>query len=72
MHADIDKDCVQTFEQLSEELKEVEQKLAEKLKLSNKNIRSQLFALDSENELIEDELVSLWHELYAVYITWKD
>jgi hypothetical protein len=32
-------------------------------------IRQQLIALD---ELVEDELVADWHDLYASYLAWID
>jgi hypothetical protein len=31
-----------------------------------------LVALDKKGELIENELVADWHELYAQYVEWGD
>jgi hypothetical protein len=67
---DLDLDCVQTFEQVTEDLAEVETKLGARLGLRKQFVRRELIALDKQGRLVEDELVAHWHELYASYMDW--
>ena len=69
MSVDTD-DCAQTFEQVCEELRRVEEDLARKLNLKRRPVRRELLALDRQGKLVENELVARWHELYAVYADW--
>jgi len=66
----VEQDCVQTFDQVKDELEQVENKLARQLNLRSQDVRGQLFALARQEKLVEDDLVKRWHELYAVYADW--
>jgi hypothetical protein len=61
-----------TEQRLSERLEAVEAQLASTLSLEVATIRATLVALDKKGELIENELVADWHELYAQYVEWGD
>lgn len=63
-------DCVETYEQAKARLEEVEDQLARRLGLGRRLIRRELIALDRRGELVEDELVALWHELHSNYVDW--
>lgn len=60
----------QTFEQAQKELYEIELQLAKKLNLPTLLISENLLELDLAGELVEDELVSRWHEVYSRYKNW--
>lgn len=63
-------DCVETYEQAKAKLEDVEDKLAQSLKLRRQTVRRELIAMDRRGELVEDELVALWHDLYSSYVDW--
>jgi hypothetical protein len=63
-------DCVETYEQAKAKLEDVEDKLAQNLKLRRQTVRRELIAMDRRGELVEDELVALWHDLYSSYVDW--
>ena len=67
---ELDAGCVQTFDDLKDELEKVEDDLARALNLNRRRTRRELLALDARNELVENELVARWHELYTVYLDW--
>lgn len=49
----------------------VERVLAERLDIPpTVDVRERLMELDRQNQLIEDEVVADWHELYAHYVEW--
>lgn len=64
-----DLDCVVTFADCVRDLEAVETKLAARFNLTG-NIRNQLIAMDRANNLLEDELVADWHDLYSSYMEW--
>lgn len=64
--ADI-SDCIETPAQLLAKLTAVERQLAERLGLQA-DVREQLMRLDRAGQLVEDELVRDWHDLYASYV----
>jgi len=66
---DIDDDCIQTFDMLAEELATVEGQLAIRFNLTD-NVRAQLLQMDRDNNLVEDEVVARWLELYTIYMDW--
>ena len=70
--ADLEDDCVQTFDDIRRELEEVELELSLRLGIMGHRvpIRRQLCALAREGKLHWDELVERWHELYAVFADW--
>ncbi len=61
-------DCVETPAQLLAKLTAVERQLAERLGLMGTDVRIQLRRLDDAGQLVEDELVRDWHDLYATYV----
>lgn len=61
--------CVVTFEQTREELTAVERRLAVKLDIRG-NVRRELLRRDRLGQLVEDDLVADWHDLYASYDDW--
>lgn len=63
-------DCVETYEQAKAKLEDVEERLAQALNLRRQTIRRELIARDRRGELVEDELVALWHDLYSSYLEW--
>lgn len=66
----MDEDLYQTFEELEDELIEVEGQLGMSLNLPHP-YRQALLELDKKNRLKEDEMVMEWHRLYATYMDWK-
>ena len=64
-----DSECFETFEDIKEQIEEVERQLADRFKI-RRHIRRALIALDRANKLEEDELVARWHELYSNYADW--
>lgn len=68
---DADADCIMTYEGILDALRTVETKIAQKLNLKGYDIRTQLLQLDADCQLIEDDLVADWHDLYASYKDWK-
>lgn len=70
---DLDPECFETFEDTKEKLEEVERDLAKRLKLPRGvHVRRRLIALDRCGKLVEDELVSRWHDLYSSYVDWLE
>lgn len=65
----IDEECLVTREQTEARLVLVESELADRLGI-RENVRHTLIQLDKSNELVEDELVADWHDLYASYLDW--
>lgn len=65
-------ECTQTLEQLTAELEAVEAQLAIRHGLTPPDVRGQLIALDTANNLVEDELVMDWHELHSSFVHWSD
>lgn len=63
----IEIECLETFEQVEKELEAVEQTLAQRHEIAHP-VRENLFELCRKNHLVEDELLSRWHELYASYM----
>jgi len=72
MGGDFDQECVQTFEQVKEELERLESELALHHNLRGRSIRGQLFALDRRGQLGEDARVARWHEIYSVFTDWLE
>jgi hypothetical protein len=72
IYDDDGSDCSQSFLQLEQSLNETEKQLAIKLNLVGDNVRQQLLVLDKNNNLVEDELVMMWHEQRTVYIDWVE
>ena len=70
MKGDLDEDCIQTFEQVKEDLEQVEDQLARQLNLRSRQIRRELCALAQQEKLVEDELAERWLELYTIYVDW--
>lgn len=66
---DLDPECFETFDDVKEELREVEEKLAKRFKI-RRHVRRTLFAFDRANMLEEDDVVARWHELYSRYLAW--
>ena len=66
---DLDPKGFETFDDIKEELREIEQKLATQLKI-RRHVRRTLLALDRANKLYEDDVVARWHELYSRYVAW--
>ena len=68
---DLDAEAFETFEDVKEQLEEVERELAKKLGV-RRYVRRTLLALDRANQLDEDddEKVVRWHELYSRYVAW--
>ena len=64
-----DKECLVTFEQTKAALEAIEAKLAERFSLTG-DVRAQLFLMDRENRLIEDDVVADWHDKMSSYIDW--
>jgi hypothetical protein len=62
-----DADLFVTPEQNLAKLEAIEEQLAKKLNLPLDGIRLKLLGLDRHGELVEDELVSDWHELLAIH-----
>jgi hypothetical protein len=62
------EDITETFEELSNELCEVEKKLAIELGFSPDNARVELVRLSKEKKLIETALVAKWNELFTCYM----
>jgi hypothetical protein len=60
---------IDTLDKAKARLEKIECQLGERHNLSG-NIREQLFALDKEGLLVEDELVADWHQAYAWYTQW--
>lgn len=52
---------------IHERLTEVEALLAKRLDISN-NVREELIRLAKSHQLVEDELVAEWYELYSSYL----
>ncbi len=71
---DIPQECIETFEDIKQQLEAVELKLAKRFNIlttkSSEHIRSTLIKMSRANELVEDELVRDWHDLYASYQDW--
>lgn len=60
---------VVTFEMAKAELEAIEKKLAEQHGLTE-NVRETLVDMDRRGDLVEDELVTDWHDALSVYLEW--
>jgi hypothetical protein len=61
--------CVVTFDEIRDELIEIERKLAQRLGI-RKQIRRTLIEMIRSGSLVEDEVVAQWHSTYAIYLDW--
>lgn len=71
---EIDLDCIQTYQMMYDALIAVEQKLATRFKFDTNDhqlIRQKLIEMDKKNELVEDEVVADWHDLYSSFVDWN-
>lgn len=70
MAGDFDSDCVMTLAEVKGALAKVEVQLAQRADVLGPGARRDLLALDRKGLLGDDELVSRWHELLAIYLDW--
>jgi transcription initiation factor IIE alpha subunit len=70
MNSDFGSECVQNFEQLTDELEMLEDQLATKLKIRRQTARRTLLAMSRAGSLHEDDTVERWQEAYSVYTDW--
>ena len=61
--------CFDSFDDIKQQLEEVESALASRLKI-RRHVRRELLLRDRANKLGENELIARWHELYSSYAWW--
>lgn len=61
--------CVMTFDQVKEELEEIERNLARRQGIK-RQVRRTLIEQIRNGTLVEDELVAQWHDAYSSYLEW--
>jgi hypothetical protein len=65
------KDCIETREDLVAKLVQVEREMATQHGIKG-DVRQEILRRIRAGEIVEDELLVRWHELYAGYLGWEE
>jgi hypothetical protein len=64
------QDCAVTFDEIRDELEDIERALARRFGIRGAAVRRRLIEMDDDGQLVEDDLVADWHEAYSSYLAW--